>query len=93
MGYYVSPIDLSTFRELCGNLNGNKRDNIKVILKSGGRSQLQTTNYKLQTTFSITIALAPPPPLQIPAAPYFALLAFNTLINVTMILAPLAPSG
>ena len=43
--------------------------------------------------FSITIALAPPPPLQIPAAPYFALFCFNTFKSVTIILAPLAPNG
>ncbi len=33
MGYCVSLIDISTFRELCGNLNENNRDNIKVFLK------------------------------------------------------------
>ena len=43
--------------------------------------------------FSITIAEAPPPPLQIPAAPYFPLFCFKTLINVTMILDPLLPKG
>lgn len=58
-------------------------------------SIISNLKYKIsnQPIFSITIALAPPPPLQIPAAPYFALFAFNTLINVTMILAPLAPNG
>ena len=45
------------------------------------------------STFSITMALAPPPPSQIPAAPYFALLALSTLMSVTMIRAPLQPKG
>ena len=43
--------------------------------------------------FSITIAEAPPPPLQIAAAPYFPLFCFRTLIKVTMILEPELPSG
>ena len=43
--------------------------------------------------FSITIALAPPPPLQIAAAPYFALFCLRTLINVTIILEPELPRG
>src|SRR5690606_36603269 len=42
---------------------------------------------------SITIADAPPPPLQIAAAPRFALFCSNTLISVTMILAPEHPRG
>jgi ABC-type microcin C transport system duplicated ATPase subunit YejF len=44
-------------------------------------------------TISITIALAPPPPLQIAAAPIFPLFCFNTFINVTIIRAPLQPNG
>src|SRR5260221_11801541 len=43
--------------------------------------------------FSITIALAPPPPLQIPAAPSFPLFCLRTFISVTRILAPEHPSG
>jgi hypothetical protein len=43
--------------------------------------------------FSITIAEAPPPPLQIAAAPTFALFCSRTLIKVTIILAPEQPSG
>ena len=42
---------------------------------------------------SITIAEAPPPPLQIAAAPNFALFCARTLIKVTIILAPEHPSG
>ena len=48
---------------------------------------------KMVQTFSITIALAPPPPLQIAAAPIFPLFCFSTFINVTIILAPLQPNG
>ena len=44
-------------------------------------------------TDSITIAEAPPPPLQIPAAPIFPLFCFKTLINVTTILDPDEPNG
>ena len=47
-------------------------------------------NYHINST---TIALAPPPPLQIPAAPYLAPFCFNTFNSVTIILAPLAPNG
>lgn len=43
--------------------------------------------------FSITIADAPPPPLQIAAAPYLALFCLRTLIRVTIILEPELPSG
>ena len=43
--------------------------------------------------FSMIIALAPPPPLQIAAAPYLALFCFKTLIKVTIILEPEFPSG
>lgn len=43
--------------------------------------------------FSITIAEAPPPPLQIAAAPYLPLFCFKTLIKVTIILEPELPSG
>ena len=42
---------------------------------------------------SITIALAPPPPLQIPAQPTFPFLSLNTPNNVVVILAPDAPRG
>ena len=41
----------------------------------------------------ITIAEAPPPPLQIPATPIAALFCFSTLINVTTILDPDDPRG
>ena len=44
-------------------------------------------------TISIIIALAPPPPLQIAAAPIFPLFCFNTFISVTIIRAPLQPNG
>ena len=43
--------------------------------------------------FSITIAEAPHPPLQIPAAPILPLFCFNTFIKVTIILEPELPSG
>ena len=39
------------------------------------------------------MALAPPPPLHIPAAPILPLFCFNTFIRVTIILAPLQPKG
>ena len=39
------------------------------------------------------IAEAPPPPLQIAAAPILPLFCFNTLINVTTTLEPELPSG
>ena len=42
---------------------------------------------------SITIAEAPPPPLQIPAAPILPPFCFNTFIRVTMILEPELPRG
>ncbi len=40
-----------------------------------------------------TMALAPPPPLQIPAAPSLALFCLSTWIRVTSILTPEHPSG
>ena len=43
--------------------------------------------------FSIINADAPPPPLQIAAAPSFASFLFKTLINVTTILEPELPRG
>ena len=43
--------------------------------------------------FSITIAEAPPPPLQIAAAPILPLFCFKTFINVTTTLDPELPSG
>lgn len=39
------------------------------------------------------IALAPPPPLQIPAAPILPPRCFNTFANVVTILAPEHPRG
>lgn len=39
------------------------------------------------------IALAPPPPLQILAAPYLPLFCLSTFINVTIIRAPEQPNG
>ena len=39
------------------------------------------------------MALAPPPPLHIPAAPILPPFCFSTLISVTNILAPEAPNG
>ena len=42
---------------------------------------------------SIIIAEAPPPPLQIPAAPIFPLFCFRILISVTIILDPELPRG
>lgn len=39
------------------------------------------------------MAEAPPPPLQIPAAPYLALFCFKTFSSVIIILAPLQPKG
>jgi hypothetical protein len=42
---------------------------------------------------STMIALAPPPPLQIAAAPIFAFRCFSTFSSVTTILLPLLPSG
>ena len=50
-------------------------------------------NYPFVYIFSITIADAPPPPLQIAAAPILALFCSRTLINVTIILAPEQPRG
>lgn len=44
-------------------------------------------------TFSMTIALAPPPPLQIAAAPYFPPFCLRILIKLTIILDPELPSG
>ena len=41
----------------------------------------------------MSIADAPPPPLQIPAPPSFPLFCFKTFTKVTMILAPEAPNG
>lgn len=41
----------------------------------------------------MTIAEAPPPPLQIAAAPYLASLCFNTKVKVAIILAPEQPDG
>jgi hypothetical protein len=49
--------------------------------------------FKISYIFSTTIAEAPPPPLQIPAAPYFPLFCLSTLIRVTIILDPLLPKG
>jgi hypothetical protein len=43
--------------------------------------------------FSMIIAEAPPPPLQIPAPPIFPPFCFNTLISVTMTRDPEFPSG
>lgn len=41
----------------------------------------------------MTIAEAPPPPLQIAAAPYLASLFFKTEVSVVMIRAPEQPKG
>lgn len=43
--------------------------------------------------FSITMAVAPPPPLQMAATPNLALCCFSTLSKVTMMRQPLAPMG
>ena len=43
--------------------------------------------------FSINIAEAPPPPLQIAATPIFALFCSNTFSKVTKILDPEFPNG
>ena len=72
--------DLQLYLTKNNALCKNRRHHLKTFLK-------------LVYIFSITIADAPPPPLQMPAAPYLALFCFNTFINVTIILAPLQPSG
>jgi hypothetical protein len=53
-------------------------------------SEVENIKYYI---FSITKALAPPPPLQIAAPPNLALFCFNTLINVTITRAPEQPNG
>ena len=64
--------------------DGRKSSTIRHFIITYGKGYQQ---------FSISMALAPPPPLQIPAAPILPLFCFNTLIRVTMILAPLQPNG
>lgn len=39
------------------------------------------------------MAVDPPPPLQIPANPYFAFFSFKVVMRLWTILAPLAPMG
>mmetsp|Transcript_49442 Transcript_49442/g.128977 ORF Transcript_49442/g.128977 Transcript_49442/m.128977 type:complete len:283 (+) Transcript_49442:339-1187(+) len=49
--------------------------------------------WRPQPSRSITIALAPPPPLQMPAAPTLPPFCWSTWSSVTTIRAPLAPIG
>lgn len=69
----------------------DKRDKGKLPAeKYTGSLLLNSNSYYM---ILMTMALAPPPPLQIPAAPVLPPFCFSTLIRVTMILAPLHPSG
>src|SRR5690606_6805026 len=66
------------------------RTRLKITVFLNGLKLTYSCSYCI---FSITIADAPPPPLQIAAAPYLPPFCFSTFIRVTMILEPELPSG